>query len=151
MKHLRAYGSKAYVSLEKHKGKGKMGDTKWEGVIVGNPENSMGYRVWDPVRGKVFNVGVPHVDEDVQPKWWRKDTGVGEPVDVDEFVFPDLAVDKNEGAAKQVQAPEQEMPELVEDSSDDEGDDVDGGMMKGGDQTMMQMSIWRQGALMSMI
>ena len=45
VKHLRAYGSKAYVSLEKHKRKGKMGDTKWEGVIVGYPENSVGYHV----------------------------------------------------------------------------------------------------------
>ena len=34
MKHLRAYGSKAYVSLEKMKRKGKMGVTKWEGVVV---------------------------------------------------------------------------------------------------------------------
>ena len=39
----------------------------WEGVIVGYPITSVGYRVWDPVRGKIYNVGVPHVDEDVQP------------------------------------------------------------------------------------
>ena len=41
----------------------KMGVTEWEGVIVGYPAASVGYRVWDPVRGNVYNVGVPHVDE----------------------------------------------------------------------------------------
>ena len=61
VKHLRAYGSKAYVSLEKKKRHGKMG----EGVIVGYPSASVGYRVWDIVRGEVYNVGVPFVDEDV--------------------------------------------------------------------------------------
>ena len=45
VKHLRAYGSKAYVSLEKKKINGKMGVTKWEGVIVGYPSASVGYRV----------------------------------------------------------------------------------------------------------
>ena len=65
------------MSLEKWKRKGKMGVTKWEGVIVGYPIGSVGYRVWDPVRGKVYNVGVPHVDEDVQPGWWKKDTAQG--------------------------------------------------------------------------
>ena len=42
----------AYVSLEKFKRKGKMGVTKWEGVIVGYPMGSVGYRVWE-VRGDV--------------------------------------------------------------------------------------------------
>ena len=57
VKHLKAYGSKAYVSLEKMKRKGKMGFTKWEGVVVGYPPTSVGYGVWDPVRGKVLG---PH-------------------------------------------------------------------------------------------
>ena len=43
IKHLKAYGSKAHVSLEKWKRKGKMGVTKWEGVIVGYPIGSVGY------------------------------------------------------------------------------------------------------------
>ena len=104
VKHLRAYGSKAYVSLEKPKRKGRMGVTKWEGVIVGYPMNSVGFRVWDPVRGKVFNVGVPHVDESVQPGWWRKDAvGGGDFADIEVIVFPDLDVDEVEGAAAQVQ------------------------------------------------
>ena len=45
IKHLRAYGSKAYVSMEKFKRKGKMGVTKWEGMIVGYPMGNVGYRV----------------------------------------------------------------------------------------------------------
>ena len=131
VKHLRAYGSKAYVSLEKPKRKGKMGVTKWEGVIVGYPIDSVGYRVWDPVRGKIFNVGVPHVDESVQPGWWKKGAaGGGDSADIEVIVFPDLDVDEVEGAAAQVQVQgevaELEIPDLVEDSSDDEEDDVDG-------------------------
>ena len=42
VKHLRAFGSKAYVTLEKQKRKGKRGVTKWEGVIVGYPVDSVG-------------------------------------------------------------------------------------------------------------
>ena len=90
VKHLRAYGSKAYVSLEKRKRNGKMGETKWEGVVVGYPSSSVGYRVWDPLRGKVYNVGVPFVDEDVQPGWWRKAVDNGVVDEVEEFVFLDL-------------------------------------------------------------
>ena len=90
IKHLRAYGSKAYVSMEKFKRKGKMGVTKWEGVVVGCPAGSVGYRVWDPARGKVFNVGVPNVDENVEAGWWRKVVDGGEFDDVDPIMFPDL-------------------------------------------------------------
>ena len=75
VKHLRAYGSKAYVTMEKFKRKGKMGVTKWEGIIVGYPVDSVGYRVWDPARKKIFNVAVPHIDENVQPGWWKGDEG----------------------------------------------------------------------------
>lgn len=172
VKHLKAYGSKAYVSLEKFKRKGKMGPTKWEGVIVGYPSSSVGYRVWDPVRNKIFNVGVPHIDEDVLPGWWRKSDGVGVGVEVDEeeFTIPGLtgSGEKDEGLgvglpvdgdgqpAGEVGLPAlrvglpvdgmgqpagglgipadgvgepageaEQMPELVEDSSSDEGDDGD--------------------------
>ena len=74
VKHLRAYGSKAHASLENPKRKGKMGATKWKGVIVGYPSSSICYRVWDPSRGKVFKVGVSHVDEDFCVQTWRKCT-----------------------------------------------------------------------------
>ena len=136
IKHLRSYGSKAYVSLEKFKRKGKMGVTKWEGVIVGYPMGSVGYRVWDPIRGKVFNVGVPHIDESVQPGWWRKENNGGELVDdIEEIVFPDLAVDVVGGELEGGQECDQPMPVLVEDSSDDEGGEGDGNNGGGDDDS----------------
>ena len=58
VRRLRAYGSKAYVSYVKSKREGKMSARKWEAVVVGYPIGSVGYRMWDPVRGKVFAVGV---------------------------------------------------------------------------------------------
>ena len=96
VKHLRAYGCKAYVSLEKMKRGRKMGVTKWEGVVVGYPATSVGYRVWDPVRGKVFNVGVPFLDENVEPGWWKVPSGgSGVIEEEDEVQFPDLGVDNS--------------------------------------------------------
>ena len=124
IKHLRAYGSKAYVSMEKFKRAGKMGVTKWEGVIVGYPTGSVGYRVWDPIRGKVFNVGVPDVDENVEAGWWRKGVGGGDFDDVGLVRFPDLNDDVDVVEESTLQL---EMPALVEDSSDDEGEDDEGG------------------------
>ena len=55
------------------KGKEKRGCTKWEGVIVGYPIHSVGYGVWDPVRGVVFNTRVPIFYKAVEPGWWRKE------------------------------------------------------------------------------
>ena len=63
VKYLRAYGSKAYASPKYFKRKGKMGETKWKGIIVGYPPQSVGYRVWDPVSRVIFDVGVRVVDE----------------------------------------------------------------------------------------
>ena len=127
IKHLRAYGSKAYVSMENFKRKGKMGVTKWEGVVVGYPVGSVGYRVWDPVRGKVFNVGVPDVDENVEAGWWRRTVDGGEFDGVEPIRFPDLNDDVTSVGEVNLQL---EMPVLVEDSSDDEeegGGDEGGG------------------------
>ena len=76
--------------MEKFKRKGKMGVTKWEGVVVGYPAGSVGYRVWDPLRGKVFNVGVLDVDENVEAGWWRKAVDGEGFDDVDPIIFPDL-------------------------------------------------------------
>ena len=45
VKHLRVYGSKVYVSLGKREKNWKMGETKWEGVVVGYPSSNVGYRV----------------------------------------------------------------------------------------------------------
>ena len=109
-----------------------MGVTKWEGVVVGYPSTSVGYGVWDSVRGKMFNVAVPFVDEDVKTWWWRKADDGGELQEVEEILFPDLNVD-NSQQQQQVQQGgehttvvdgevEPPMPVLVEDSSDDEDD-----------------------------
>ena len=112
------------------KRKGKMGVTKWEGVIVGYPIASVGYQVWDPLRGKVYNVGVPHVDEDFQLGWWRKEAEGGVADGFEEIMFPDLGVDKVQVAEHEIpQIAEPLMPDLVEDSNDeeDEIDDASGG------------------------
>ena len=62
------------------------------------------FPVGDPVRGKIFNVGVPHVDECVQPGWWKKGAaGVEDAADIEVIVFPDLDVAEVEGVAAQVQ------------------------------------------------
>ena len=42
-----------------------MGNTKWEGVIVGYPHDSVGYIAWDPIKGGIFNTRVLAVDESV--------------------------------------------------------------------------------------
>lgn len=102
---------------------------KWEGVIVGYPIKSVGYRVWDPIRGKIFNVGVPHVDENIAPWWWRKEARGGEPVDNEEIIFLHLDVIEEKEAAQvqmhvQVIPNEPLMPALVEDSSDDDNDEL---------------------------
>ena len=70
-----------------------MGVTKWEGVVVGYPSSSVGYRVWDPVRGKVFNVAVPFIDEDIESGWWRKADGGGGVQEEEEIISPDIPVD----------------------------------------------------------
>ena len=46
-------------------------------MVVGYPATSVGYWVWDPVRGKVVNVGVPFLDEDVAPGWWKDPSTAG--------------------------------------------------------------------------
>ena len=51
--------------------------------------------MWDPVRGEVFNVGVPFVDGDVKPGWWRKVDDGGVVEEVEEFIFLDLDVESS--------------------------------------------------------
>ena len=40
----------------------------------------------------MFTVGVPHIDEDVPPGWWRKTGGAVSDEEDEEIVFPDLVV-----------------------------------------------------------
>ena len=41
----------------------------------------------------MYNVGVPFVDEDVRPGWWRKVNEGGAFEEEKEIVFPDLVMD----------------------------------------------------------
>ena len=94
---------------------------------------SVGYRVWDPIRGKVFNVGVSHIDESVQPGWWRKENNGGGLVDdIEETIFPDLDVGVVGREIAKVQEHDPPMPALVEDNSDEE-EGEDGGDGNGND------------------
>ena len=64
--------------------------------------DSVGYRVWDPARKKIFNVVVPHIDENVQPGWWKGDEGGVQSVEEWEIIFPDLDVVEVEKVAAEV-------------------------------------------------
>ena len=80
------------------------------------------------MRGKVFNVGVPDIDENVAPGWWRGEDIGGEIVDdMEEVVFPDLEADIIPEVVRELEQEDtSEIPILVEDSSDEEdGDDGD--------------------------
>ena len=69
--HMREFGCKAYCHLFKKYRKGKMSDTAWEGVLVRYGENAVAYRVWDPLKRVVRNVGQPRFDESCPSGWWK--------------------------------------------------------------------------------
>ena len=73
VEHLRSYGCKVYVRMEKRDRQGKMAALAWIGVLVGWNLESPWHRVWDPTTNKVHNVGHAHADYDetVEPGWWR--------------------------------------------------------------------------------
>lgn len=116
-----------------------MGELKWEWLMVGNQAESVGYKIWNPTKGKVGNVGshFAHLDEDAQPGWWRKDAGCGGNFEQEEeMYFPNFqrgakveggAVDDENDEGGRGEA---EIPALVEDSSDDEDGEDDNGMVK---------------------
>ena len=86
--HLRSFGCKVYVRLEKQDRAGKMSALAWLGVLVGWNPDTLCYRVWDLATNKVHNVGTGHADfdESVKPSWWRgqkigKKARVHEPVE----------------------------------------------------------------------
>ena len=122
---------------------GKLGEVRKEGVLVGYSDESPSYRVWDPVKGKVLNVGGADFDEEVEPEWWKKRGEVGATLKDEEPVeFPDLAIvgDDSDSPFPPLPPPpppppsppfppaddgEEEIPELLEDDSDNEGDEDD--------------------------
>ena len=52
----------------------------------------------------MFTVGVPHIDEDIQPGWWRKTGGAVAVEEEEEIVFPDLVVGDENEAGTGIQA-----------------------------------------------
>ena len=106
--------------------------------MVGYPSTSVGYRVWESGKvekwksGKVFNVAVPFIDEDVESGWWRKVDGGGGVQEEEEIISPVLPVDNlqqqhqvqpgGENIAAVDGEEELPLPTLVEDSNDDEDD-----------------------------
>jgi hypothetical protein len=53
VKHLKVFGCKASILLTPSK-KTKFGSRVWWGSFVGYGGPSLGYRVWDPVKGQIF-------------------------------------------------------------------------------------------------
>ena len=49
---------------------GGFGEVRKDGVLVGCCYESPSYRVWDPMKGKVLNVGGAEFDGDEGPRWW---------------------------------------------------------------------------------
>ena len=88
-------------------------------------------KCWLPSVGKVFNVGVPYVDDSVQRGWWRKENDGGERFDaVEDMKFLDLDIDVMRGGELEILVEgDPQMPAFVEDSSDgeDDGNGVDDG------------------------
>ena len=72
VEHLRVMGCKAFCQLDKVEQIGKYGARAWMGPLVGYSVNTPGYRVWDPVSHKVWDVRGPDFDELVAGGWWKK-------------------------------------------------------------------------------
>ena len=143
LSYLRSFGCKVYCPIQKGMRGGKLGEVRKEGVLIGYSDESPSYRVWDPVKGKVLNVGGAEFDEEVGPGWWRTQGEIGATVkdEREDVEFPDLstsadAEDQNAPEVEDAPPPppsppplpsnseeDGELPELYEDSSDDEGDD----------------------------
>ena len=65
-------GSKAYCQLDKVDMEGKYGAKARMGPLVGYLVDTLGYRVWDPISHKVWDVRGPDFDELVSDGWWKK-------------------------------------------------------------------------------
>ena len=79
MEHLRVVGCNAYCQLDKVNMEGKYGTKAWMGPLVGYSVDTPGYKVWDPVSHKVWDVRVPDFDEMVSGGWWRKSAAARTP------------------------------------------------------------------------
>ena len=59
VEHLKVMGCKAYCQLDKVNMEGKYGAKAWMGPLVGYSVDTPGYRVWDPISHKVWDVRGP--------------------------------------------------------------------------------------------
>ena len=62
VRHMRAHGCKAFCEIEKIDRSSKLGVLAWEEVLLGYSETSPAYRIWDPRKKRVMNVGSPSFD-----------------------------------------------------------------------------------------
>ena len=69
--NCQVFGCKVFVLVDKKGKAGKMGARRWVGVFVGYSQETSGVRMWDPTSNKVFSVGKPLFDENVEGGWWR--------------------------------------------------------------------------------
>ena len=127
---------------------GELGEVRKEGVLVGYCDESSSYRVWDPIKGKVLNVGGAEFDEEVGSRWWRRKGEVGATLKKEEpdVNLPDLvpaADDVGNPFPPRIPLPPpppplppapdvtdplaayEEIPPVIVDDSDSEGDDGD--------------------------
>ena len=66
-------------------------------MLVGYSETSPAYRIWDPRKKRVMNVGSPSFDEAAEPGWWQaKKGGEVEKEEEPQVKFP-LLEDEDEG------------------------------------------------------
>ena len=75
VEHLRVMGCKAYCQFDKIQQEGKYGAKAWMGPLVGYSLDTPGYRVWDHVSHRVWDVRGPDFDETVRGGWWKMPVG----------------------------------------------------------------------------
>ena len=125
VEHLRAVGCKAFCPFDKKEMKGKFGAKAWVGVLVGYSMDTAGYRVWDPVTHKVWDVRGPIFDEMVSGGWWRKPVAEKKPAWEDDAPFEPVV-----GMDPPVNQPGAIVP--VPPADGNGGGDEDGGGLGGG-------------------
>ena len=93
---LRVLGSKFSCQIDKKKRHGKFQPVAYKAVLVGYTMSSNSYRVWDPVKHTIYNVGSPTFDEAAKPGWWRKSTAAAALVADEQVVRSGTLVRKGE-------------------------------------------------------
>ena len=122
VQHLRVVGSKVFSQLDQKERKGKFSAKAWVGCLVGYPVDTLGYRVWDLVTHKVWDVRGPEFDELVGGGWWKKPVMEKRPVWEDNVPFEVV-----EGLGPPMEQPGAIVPVPPADGNEEDGDDRAGG------------------------